>query len=147
MVTVPFFCPDTPYLTRNPVFMYYEDRFRKPNPFQADVVVAIDDVIEKKLDALDALESQFYEGGANGAADLVPKEAAGQAARRKSVRDGFRSRCAAPAERFRAQLREWYGPAAGDPVRYAEPFEICEYGRQPGREQLRQLLPFFPAAR
>ena len=28
------------------------------------MVVAIDDVIDKKLDALDALESQFYEGGA-----------------------------------------------------------------------------------
>src|SRR5216683_1921639 len=29
MVTVPFFCPDTPYLTRNPVFMFYEDGFQK----------------------------------------------------------------------------------------------------------------------
>ena len=33
MVTVPFFCPDTPYLTRNQVFMFSEDRFQKPNPF------------------------------------------------------------------------------------------------------------------
>src|SRR5688572_23244618 len=48
MVTVPFFCPDTPYLTRNPVFLFAEDRFQKPNPFEADIVVAIDEVIEKK---------------------------------------------------------------------------------------------------
>src|SRR5437667_396066 len=33
MVTVPFFCPDTPYLTKNPVFLFYEDRFLKPNRF------------------------------------------------------------------------------------------------------------------
>src|SRR5438445_1659584 len=65
MVTVPFFCPDTPYLKKNPIFMYYSDRFERPNPFRADIVVALDDVIEKKLDAIDTLVSQFFEGGAN----------------------------------------------------------------------------------
>src|SRR5947208_1094169 len=63
MVTVPFFCPDVPFLTNNPVFLYYPDGFQKPNPFQPDVAVSIDSVTEKKLDALDALESQFYERG------------------------------------------------------------------------------------
>src|SRR3954468_23002544 len=48
MVTVPFFCPDVPYMKNNPVFMYYPDRFQKPNPFQPDVAVAIDQVITKK---------------------------------------------------------------------------------------------------
>src|SRR5258708_17308287 len=66
MVTVPFFCPDTPALKRNPVLFYYPDGFQKPNPFQPDIAVAIDTVIQKRLDAMDALESQFYEGGANG---------------------------------------------------------------------------------
>jgi len=33
MVTVPFFCPDVPPLSRNPVFLYSSDRFQKPNPF------------------------------------------------------------------------------------------------------------------
>src|SRR5262245_59984110 len=64
MVTVPHFCPDVPALTTNPVFLFYPDSFQKPNPFQPDIAVAIDSVIEKKLDALDMLESQFYEGGA-----------------------------------------------------------------------------------
>ena len=72
MVTVPFFCPDTPHLERNPVFLSFQDRFTRPNPFQADIVVAIDDVMEKKLAAVEALESQFYEGGANGGPELVP---------------------------------------------------------------------------
>src|SRR5476649_1742158 len=56
MVTVPFFCPDVPYLEKNPAFLYYSDRFDRPNPFRADVVVDIDDVIERKLDAVDSLE-------------------------------------------------------------------------------------------
>jgi len=60
MVTVPHFCPDIPHLTKNPVFLFAEDEFQRPNPFTPDVVVAIDDVVEKKFAAVEALESQFY---------------------------------------------------------------------------------------
>lgn len=143
MVTVPFFCPDTPYLTRNPVFLFYEDQFKRPWPFQTDIVVSIDDVIEKKLDCTDALESQFFEGGANGSASLIPPDEAGKAARRKAVRDGFAQRFSSPVRQYSGQLHEWYG-AKADEVRYAEVFEICEYGRRPGRDELRKLFPFFP---
>ena len=61
MVIVPSFCPDTPALRKNPVFMYTEDGFKKPNPFEPDVVVSIDPVLDTKIAAIDALESQFYE--------------------------------------------------------------------------------------
>lgn len=146
MVTVPFFCPDTPYLTRNPVFLFSEDRFQKPNPFEAHVVVEIDDVVQKKLDVMDALESQFYEGGANGSAALLPSDPAGQEARRKAVRENFSRRFAWTAERFRTKLVELYGADQGGKIRHAEAFEICEYGRQPSKEELRKLFPFYPAA-
>src|SRR6185295_2515017 len=65
MVTVPFFCPDVPAMKNNPNFFYYPDNFRKPNPFDPDVVVGVDSVMPKKLEALGVMESQFYEGGAN----------------------------------------------------------------------------------
>ncbi len=141
MVTVPFFCPDTPHLTRNPVFLFYPDGFQKPNPFQADIVVSIDDVIDKKLDCVDALESQFYEGGANGSAANIPKDPAAQQARRKAVRDSFAGRFGSGS--YQAKLREWYGDKAGD-VKYVEAFEICEYGRRPGKDEIKKLFPFFP---
>jgi LmbE family N-acetylglucosaminyl deacetylase len=141
MVTVPFFCPDTPILTTNPAFFYYSDNFQKPNPFQADVVVNIDATIEKKLDALDVLVSQFFEGGANGSASLLPTSPKSEAARVKQVRDGFRARNAAVAKRFRAELNDWYGKEHGEPVKYAEAFEICEYGRRPDRKELIKLFP------
>ena len=32
----------------------------------------------------------------------------------------------------------------GKQVKYAEAFGICEYGRRPSAEQVRQLFPFFP---
>src|SRR2546427_830922 len=59
MVTVPFICPETPPMKSNPIFMYYTDRFMKPNPSQPDIAVSIDAVMDKKLDALAVMESQF----------------------------------------------------------------------------------------
>ena len=143
MVTVPFFCPDTPHLTRNPIFLSYEDRFTRPAPMRGDIVVAIDDVVEKKLAATAAMPSQFYEGGANGGPELVPSDAAGKAKREAQVRDGFARRFAGTAQRFREKLRELYGAQRGDAVKYAEAFEISEYGRTPNAEEIRKLFPFF----
>src|SRR6266550_6939905 len=61
MVTVPNVAPDTPALRKNPVFLYYEDGFQRPQPFRPDVAIAIDDVFNQKIDALDAHQSQVYE--------------------------------------------------------------------------------------
>jgi LmbE family N-acetylglucosaminyl deacetylase len=143
MVTVPFFCPDVPYLKNNPVFLYYPDGFQKPNPFQPDVAISIDPVIQKKLDALDALESQFYEGGANGSQELVPSELAKQQERHRQVRAGFENRSANLAQRFRSKLADFYGQQKAGAIKYAEAFEICEYGAHPDQNELKKLFPFF----
>ncbi len=131
MVTVPFFCPDTPPLVKNPAFFYYSDGFMKPNPFTADVIVAIDDVLDKKLEAVHSLPSQVYEGGASGSEAFVadiPKDEAGRRAWALKVHGG---RYAAVADRFRDALVKWYGPERGKAAKYAEAFEICEYGASP----------------
>jgi LmbE family N-acetylglucosaminyl deacetylase len=143
MVTVPFFCPDTPSLARNPVFLSYEDNFTKPNPFSADIVVSIDDVLEKKLAAMAALPSQFYEGGANGGPQLVPDDEAGKTRRKGEVRDSFTRRFTGTATKYRARLRELYGAQRGDAVKTAEAFEVSEYGRRPNAEEIKKLFPFF----
>ena len=145
MVTVPFFCPDVPALKRNPVFLYFADNFQKPNPFQADVIVSIDAVLERKLDALSIMESQFYEGGANGSAELIPSDPAAQRGRKVEIRNRFAGRNQGLAERFRPLLLEYYGPTKGNAVKHAEAFEICEYGRRPAPAEIRRLFPFFGA--
>jgi len=145
MVTVPFFCPDVPYLRRNPVFLFYEDGFQKPNPFTADIVVGIDDVIEKKLDCTVALASQTLEGGCDGSEKSCPTDPSGRQARAEEVRRQFTGSFAGPAKQFRKQLAQWYGPERAEKVRYAEAFEICEYGRRPSNQEIRVLFPFFPA--
>jgi LmbE family N-acetylglucosaminyl deacetylase len=143
MVAVPFFCPDAPPLKSNPVFLFYSDGFQKPNPFQADITVAIDAVIEKKLDALDTLESQFYEGGALGSADLIPTDPQKQKDRRRQVREGHAGRFKAVADRYRDKFDGWYGKDKAGTIKYAEAFEICEYGRRPDKKELGRLFPFF----
>ncbi len=144
MVTVPFFCPDVPYLKRNPVFLYYEDRFQKPNPFSADIAVGIDSVIEKKLDAAVALASQTLEGGCNGDENLYPEDdPAKRKAREQEVRGDFDRRFANTADRFRRELAGLYGQEQAKKIKHAEVFEICEYGRRPSKEEIRKLFPFF----
>ncbi len=146
MVTVPFFCPGVPYLRRNPVFLFYQDRFQKPNPFTADIVVGIDKVIDKKVNAAVALASQTLEGGCNGNENLYPPDdPAKRKAREKEVRRRFDSRFASTANQFRKELAEWYGKDRARNIKYAEAFEICEYGRRPSKEDIRKLFPFFPA--
>ena len=142
MVAVPYICPDAPPLQKNPVFLFYDDRFEKPTPFAPDIVVSIDEVVERKLDALAIMESQFYEGGALGNAGLVPDDPAGQEKRRRTVRENFQRRFASIADQFRNKLVELYGEEKGKKIRYAEAFEVCEYGRQPSDAELRALFPF-----
>ena len=142
MVAVPFFCPDTKPLQQNPVFLYYADQFEKPYPFQADVAVGIDSVLERKLDALVDMESQFVEGGALGSAELIAGGDQQRQKRRRIVREAFTKRSRDTADTYRRQLNEWYGDARGAKFTAAEAFEICEYGRQPKKEELRMLFPF-----
>jgi len=142
MVAVPFFCPDTEPLKENPVFLYYPDRFKKPYPFQADVAVGIDSVIERKVEALVDMESQFVEGGALGSADLIAGGDDGRELRRKKVRAAFQDRDRKTAATYADELKKWYGEKASA-FEYAEAFEICEYGHQPTPEELRKLFPFF----
>jgi N-acetylglucosamine malate deacetylase 1 len=142
MVIVPSFCPDVPALRKNPVFVYSEDDFKKPNPFEPDVVVPIDPVFDKKVACIDALESQFYEWNPwlFGYLGEVPK---GKAERLEWTRARAAKRYGAVADKYRAKLVNLLGESAGKDVKYAEAFEVCEYGTQPSKEDLKRLFPFF----
>jgi LmbE family N-acetylglucosaminyl deacetylase len=141
MVTVPNVCPDTPALRKNPVFMYFQDGFQKPNPFTADIAVSVDEVIDRKMSMLDAHVSQMYEWLAwhAGKLDQVPAD---PAARKEWLK---KQRATEPNAVVREALVKWYGPETAKQIRYAEAFEICEYGAKPSADDIRRLFPFFPA--
>jgi LmbE family N-acetylglucosaminyl deacetylase len=140
MVIVPSFCPDSPALRENPVFLYSEDSFRKPNPFEPEVVVPIDDVIDLKAKCYAALESQFMEWNPwlFSYENEVPE---GAEARLEYASKKVAARQAGTANRFRAVLAEELGQEAAGKVRAAEAFELCEYGAQPSKEELRKMFP------
>jgi len=148
MVTVPFIVPDVPYLKKNPVFLYSSDGFQKPYPFTPDIAVSVDDSFEQKIDGLHELTSQAYEGGASGSAEYVAKDvppAADEVARRAWLKRRWGARQSSEAEKYRDLLVKLYGPEAGKAVKYAETFEVCEYGRRPSPAEIKQLFPFYPA--
>src|SRR5882724_1468809 len=137
MVVVPNIAADTPPLKKNPLFLYMQDRFQKPSPFRPDIAIAIDDVKDKKFDALDAHVSQFYEWlpWVDGALDQVPAD---KVERRKWL-ERQRSRPVSAA--VRAALVKWYGDDKAAATHLAEAFEICEYGKRPTEAEIRTLFP------
>lgn len=132
MLTVPPMCPDTRHLDRMPVFAYWHDDFTEGGAFRADVVLPIDEAIEQKIDMLCRHESQFFEWIPYnmGVLDQVPQD---RAARREWLGDKYRARSAAVAAK--------YADRVGASTRYAEAFQISEYGRRPAQDELNQLFP------
>jgi LmbE family N-acetylglucosaminyl deacetylase len=137
MVVVPNLIPEVPALRKNPVFLYYEDNFQRPNPFRPDIAVDLDSVIDKKIDALDSHVSQFYEWlpWVDGKLASVPADHAERKVWLKQTRTRQ------PNPQVRASLVKWYGAEKGNAAKYYEAFEVCEYGVQPDEARLRQLFP------
>lgn len=140
VVAAPFFIPDTKPTPQNPVFAYFYDAFEKPIPFEPSVVVGIDDVAEKKWACISAMPSQFADLDSWQARTVagVPAEGTQRAA---FLLERIKQRGVDLADRYREQLIERYGAEQGAKLRFAEAFEICQYGRQPTPEELEQLFP------
>jgi LmbE family N-acetylglucosaminyl deacetylase len=137
MVIVPNIVPETPPLKTNPVFLYTQDNFQKPIPFHPDIAVAIDDVIDQKIYALSAHESQYFEWlpWTMGILDKVPKD---EKARLEFIMQRYRG---GVPDDVRQSLIKWYGEKKGSQVKYAEAFEICEFGKQPDENEILRLFP------
>ncbi|CAN5908892.1 hypothetical protein BH24BAC1_BH24BAC1_21190 [soil metagenome] len=142
LVVAPFFTPDTPPTKRNPVFLYYSDNFQKPYPFEPTIVVGIDEVAEKKWNCVSAMPSQFGDQHSWQASTMlnVPP---GERERKDFLLNQFMKRNVDVADKYRTRLVELYGKDRGRKIKYAEAFELCQYGRQPSLEELKQLFPTF----
>jgi LmbE family N-acetylglucosaminyl deacetylase len=143
MVTVPAICPEVPHLDHNPVIAYFSDDFRKPAPFQPDVVVDIGGEVERIVDMCHRHVSQFYEWLPfnGGYLDQVP---AGDAERRAWLGERLRKRLRPLADRCREALIATYGAEAGAKVEYVEAFEASEYGAPLHAAAKERLFPFVP---
>lgn len=141
MVAVPNVAADVPALKKNPVFLYMQDNFKKPNPFSHDIVVGIDEVLDKKVDGLNEHTSQMYEWNpfmANGG-EIDTKVPTDPQERKAWLKSRWMGRSMSPAQR--AGLAKWYSPEKAANFKFAESFEITEYGAQPTEADIRRLFP------
>jgi LmbE family N-acetylglucosaminyl deacetylase len=155
LLVVPHACPDVPAMRRMPVIMYNEDSFRNP-AFYSSYVIDIDDAIDAKLHIAHLNQSQVYEWLPYTYEETVPDGAEERFAWLKGMeitRDttdeeilaaprGWAVRFAKTAARFRRELIARYGTERGSKVRFAEAFELCEYGAKPTPEMEKELFNF-----
>jgi LmbE family N-acetylglucosaminyl deacetylase len=137
MVAVPNVAADTPPLKKNPVFLYFQDFFQRPNPFRPDIVVDISAVYDQKISGLDAHQSQVYEWlpWIGGFLDQVPPVGADRKAWLS------KKRFVPITPEVKKTLEMEYGQAYAAKVTQAEAFEICEYGTQPQPADIQRLFP------
>lgn len=137
MVAVPNVAADTPPLKKNPVFLYFQDFFQRPNAFRPDIAIDISSVFDKKIHAMDAHVSQMYEWlpWIGGYLSQVP---AGAADREKWLAT---NRAIRLTPEVKKSLEKWYGTEKAASIKHAEAFEVCEYGTQPSDDDLRRLFP------
>lgn len=121
LVIVPHTVPSVRALKKNPFFLYNEDPFKKPIAFHPDIVVDISDVLKEKIYAMSAHKSQYFDWlpWTNGELDKVPKS---------------------EKERLDWLFKKRTKGSDNEP-KYYEAFEICEYGRQPSKEEIKSLFP------
>jgi LmbE family N-acetylglucosaminyl deacetylase len=137
LVIVPNVAPDTQPLKKNPLFLFAQDFFKKPNPFTPDIVIDISDTYRQKIYTMAAHESQHFDWlpWTSGRLDEIPDDPEERidylaALRKIKITKDIRS-----------SLEKWYGKEKAALVTDAESFEICEYGRRPGDDEIRRLFP------
>lgn len=142
VVAAPFFNPYTPPTARNPIFLFYSDPFLKPYPFDPIIAVGFDEVAQKKWDCIAAMPSQFGDADSWQARyrSDVPKDEAG---RKTFLIEGVKQRSVDVANQYRKLLVQLYGEPKGRAVRYAEAFELNQYGTPASVEELKKLFPTF----
>lgn len=160
LLIVPNFCPEVPAMKEMPVIMFFNDRFTNP-PFMPEIVVSIDDVIDKKYEMYNCHVSQIYEWlpYTHGEIDLVPKDEKERLEWYRSPRiprdrtltleelapyktkNHSEYREAFFASKHRDILIKRYGEE-GKKVLFAEAFQLSEYGSPLTEENVKELFPF-----
>src|SRR5690625_3120321 len=120
-----------------------QDEFQKPWPLVPDLVIGIDDTFSKKLDALDAHPSQFYEWlpWVDGVLDQVPDDPSERRSWLVNWMGRELSGLPSREEEVRDRLRSLYGSDRAAEIEKVEVFEIAEYGHQPTDEEILDLFP------
>jgi len=142
VVAAPFFAPYTPPVKLNPVYLYYSDAFTHPYAFDPILAVGIDAVAQKKWDCIAALPSQFADADSWQARyrTNIPTE---ENARKAALMEIVKKSNADVADQYRNLLVKLYGEQKGRGFKYAEAFELNQYGTAATEDNLKAVFPSF----
>lgn len=143
MVEVPNFVPGTPALRKTPLFLFFKDHFQTPYPFTPDIAIDITGVIDEKINAISSYESQFYEWlpWVSRYEVEIPKDDESRMQWLKNWIIGHPRWSPKVTPEILISLEKWYGRDEAKKIKYAEAFEICEFGRQPADEEIKMMFP------
>ena len=141
MLIVPHYCPDTPISPsrKMPIICYAYDHFEKPYAFVPNVLLDISEEYSQKSAALIHHESQMMDWipWTMNQEDLIPEDYDLQ--NRLEILEMI---VISVFARIISDYRKLWKKGFPDrKITKAEAFEICEYGRQPSVQDLKDLFP------
>lgn len=147
ILILPLYMPEFPPRTRDmPVIVFGHDRFTTPRPFRPDIILDITSIFEDKVSGLSKHESQIFEWipWTFKMDEIVERAKGDKSAREELVKTFLDFRFARIMDRYRALFKDLLPERK---VTNCEMFEICEYGRQPTKTELKKFFPgaIFPS--
>ena len=145
MLIVPHYCPDTPTPSRRemPIIMYSYDHFTSPRMLQPDVLLDIENEYGAKGEACIQHESQMMEWlpwTMKREDDVPPEYDVGQQYQMFDLI--FMSVFSGVLKDYKELWKIGREKGVFDhKVKKGEIFELCEYGRQPTKKELKELFP------
>lgn len=125
-----------------PVFLYVRDYHTTTFSYIPHIALGIDKVWETKLAACGAHKTQVEEAIPHGMGilDEVRKDPAKQ---KQLINDNTYA-FSKVFPYYVNTLEKWYGKKEATKIKYAEAFEIAEFGRQVQEDELLKLVPMLP---
>ena len=136
LLTVPRVCEDVPHYEHEPMILFWEDGFQRPQPFHADILVpAGEHHIDRLTEVAGCHESQYFDW--MNWPDHTERNAWPREKQIEALHERFRQGMMRARARRAEALERAYGAEDAARVRYLEAFEISEYGSAPTTEFLR----------
>ncbi len=141
LVTVPALAPEVPALRTEPVVAFLPDRFTRPYPLRADLVLDTEDYVDTVAQMLACHKSQVFEWLPWQRGFEAPP--ASRQARIAWLKEWYLMFLQERAVRYRDELRRRFGDSRGEQVTACEVFEVSEYAApldETRRQRLAQVL-------
>ncbi len=149
MLIVPHYCPDVPISPsrKHPIICYSYDHFKKPYLFEANVLLDVTDIYDKKANAIAIHKSQLFEWlpWTMRIENQIPPDY-DEKTRMELVEMLVIWHYSGLISEYRKLWKKGYPDKK---VLKGEAFELCEYGRTPTKEDLKELFPgaYIPSER